>query len=95
MNRSFLSVIWEVVEFLFGYTLLEIRLGHGKKLLESGYKHIWWTIKPIRCVTCKGWFMQGDFWNPWGPGDGPGLACTEECCIKAQKGDEHVGGSRL
>ena len=63
MNRSLLSIIWEVVEFLFGYTLLEIRLGHGKKLLESGYEHIWWTIKPIRCVTCKGWFMRGEIFG--------------------------------
>lgn len=45
-----------------------------------------WQMRPIRCVTCRRWFHRGDFWNPWGPNSGPGLACSQECCEAAVPG---------
>lgn len=49
-------------------------------------RQILWSLWPIRCVACRGWFLQGDFLNPWGPGKGPGLACSEACCEMANPG---------
>lgn len=49
-------------------------------------RRVLWSLRPIRCITCRGWFLQGDFFNPWGPGKGPGLACSEACCESAKPG---------
>ena len=38
-----------------------------------------WYAKPIRCASCRGWFLQGDFFNPGKP---HGLTCSVECCLK-------------
>jgi hypothetical protein len=45
-----------------------------------------WASRPKRCYACRRFFPRGDFWNPWGPGKGPGLCCSQECCEKAVPG---------
>lgn len=46
-----------------------------------------WHCTPIRCIRCRRWFCHGDFWNPWGPRNGPGLACSVRCCWEANPGE--------
>lgn len=52
------------------------------------FKNAFWCATPIKCCWCSKWFLRGDFWNPWGPGNGPGLACSPECCYKANPPSE-------
>ncbi len=45
----------------------------------------WWNWHGYTlCVTCRRLFRRCNFWNPWGLGRGPGLACSERCCDAAK-----------
>ena len=45
---------------------------------------------PTRCYWCNKWFPRDDFWNPWGPNNGPGLTCSVECCYSTLYEAHHV-----
>lgn len=58
---------------------------------RTSFRAVWrwfWEGRPTRCITCRRWFDRDFFWNPWGPGSGPGLTCSLTCCnaVKRQLG---------